>query len=81
MMNDISKEGTKYMALIKCPECGKEISDKAESCIYCGYPLKENKVIQPVQEEKKPLGNQTRILGCSTAEMKAFKRVVITYYM
>ena len=27
------------MALIKCPECGKEISDKAEYCIHCGYPL------------------------------------------
>ena len=27
------------MALIKCPECGKEISDKAPACIYCGYPL------------------------------------------
>ena len=27
------------MALIKCPECGKEVSDKAEVCIHCGYPL------------------------------------------
>ena len=27
------------MALIKCPECGKEISDKAPSCIHCGFPL------------------------------------------
>ena len=27
------------MALIKCPECGKEISDKAPVCIHCGYPL------------------------------------------
>ena len=27
------------MALIKCPECGKEISDKAKACIHCGYPL------------------------------------------
>jgi len=27
------------MALIKCPECGKEISDKAPKCIHCGYPL------------------------------------------
>ena len=27
------------MALIKCPECGKEISDKASACIHCGYPL------------------------------------------
>lgn len=29
------------MALIKCPECGKEISDKAVSCPNCGCPLKE----------------------------------------
>lgn len=25
------------MALIKCPECGKEISDTAKSCPNCGY--------------------------------------------
>ncbi len=29
------------MAIIKCPECGKDVSDKAEACIHCGYPLKE----------------------------------------
>lgn len=29
------------MALIKCPECGKEISDKAHTCVHCGYPLIE----------------------------------------
>ena len=29
------------MSLIKCPECGKEISDKVHACIYCGYPLAE----------------------------------------
>lgn len=27
------------MALIKCPECGKEISNRAESCIFCGCPI------------------------------------------
>ena len=27
------------MALIKCPECGKEISDQAPACIHCGFPL------------------------------------------
>ena len=26
------------MALIKCSECQKEISDKAVSCPYCGCP-------------------------------------------
>lgn len=29
------------MALIKCPECGNEISDKSSACIHCGYPMKE----------------------------------------
>lgn len=27
------------MALITCPECGKEISDKATTCPNCGMPL------------------------------------------
>lgn len=30
------------MALIKCPECEKEISDKAGKCPYCGYPIEEH---------------------------------------
>lgn len=30
------------MALITCPECGREVSDKAAACPYCGNPLKEN---------------------------------------
>ena len=28
------------MALIKCPECGQEISDKAAICPRCAYPIK-----------------------------------------
>ena len=27
------------MALIPCPECSREISDKAKACPLCGYPL------------------------------------------
>lgn len=27
------------MAIIKCPECAKSISDKAPSCPACGYPI------------------------------------------
>lgn len=31
------------MALFQCPECNKEISDKAECCPHCGTPLKLKK--------------------------------------
>lgn len=34
------------MALIKCPECGKEISDKSDKCIHCGFPLRSASIIQ-----------------------------------
>lgn len=33
------------MALVRCPKCKKEISDKAERCIHCGYPMNEIKKI------------------------------------
>lgn len=29
------------MALISCPECGHQVSDKARSCPQCGYPFTE----------------------------------------
>lgn len=29
------------MALIKCPECELQVSDKALSCPHCGFPLRE----------------------------------------
>lgn len=33
------------MALISCPECNKEISDKAEMCPHCGYKLPKSQPI------------------------------------
>lgn len=28
------------MALIKCPECGKQVSNQAGACPNCGYPIR-----------------------------------------
>lgn len=39
------------MALINCPECGKQISGKAEVCIGCGYPIAKH--FGNVEEPKK----------------------------
>ena len=38
------------MAMIQCPECGQEISDKAKKCIHCGKVFVEEK---PANEEIK----------------------------
>lgn len=42
------------MALIRCPECGKEISDKAVSCPHCGCPTSEmnSELEEPIQSQK-----------------------------
>lgn len=30
------------MSLIKCKECGREVSSAAENCPHCGYPIRAN---------------------------------------
>lgn len=35
------------MALIKCPECGREVSDRATACPNCGYPIAEMEAAAP----------------------------------
>lgn len=39
------------MALMHCPECGKEISDQAVSCPNCGYPLKPDTTLVVVRKK------------------------------
>lgn len=34
------------MALINCPECGGQISEKATECVHCGAILKEESMIE-----------------------------------
>ncbi len=50
------------MALIKCPECGKEnVSNTAESCPSCGYGIKKHfiKIEQELQAEKQQKQEKT----------------------
>ncbi|MFT6865914.1 MAG: DNA-directed RNA polymerase subunit RPC12/RpoP [Cyclobacteriaceae bacterium] len=49
------------MALIKCPECEKEISDKANSCPNCGYELNPKP-----KELKEPPKHKNDGSGCGT---------------
>ena len=70
------------MALIKCPECGKEVSDKAPACIHCGFPLTDLEVrsqfykvvltsIQ-IKQKIKTVTLVRQITGLGLAEAKAF---------
>jgi hypothetical protein len=45
------------MALVKCPECTKEVSDKAPNCPHCGAPIK------PAKKEAKQYGCGTLIVA------------------
>lgn len=38
------------MALVKCPECNNEVSDKASSCPKCGVPLAASNPTQSSEE-------------------------------
>ena len=69
------------MALIECPECGAKISDAAEACPKCAYPISSsrhfvNKVgkVQTIEQTSKVLKIQKLIsvmlmaisvIGCS----------------
>ena len=45
------------MALMKCPECNKEISDTTSVCIHCGYKIGSNsqKYIHPFVKKVVPI--------------------------
>lgn len=45
------------MALIKCAECGKEISDKANACPNCGSPVEKEKRKVIIERESGFLGS------------------------
>lgn len=61
------------MALIKCPECGREISDKAVSCPGCGCPASEFSHIEKEEEKLCPFCGEKLVLEdgyCSSCGIK-----------
>ena len=40
------------MAIVKCSECGKDVSNKAESCIYCGGPISDKKKTKDIDKSR-----------------------------
>lgn len=70
------------MSIIKCPECGKEISDKAESCPHCGLPSKYFKVIPSENQRNSDTANQVnhgikQIRNGQVSEVSAEESLII----
>lgn len=61
------------MALIKCSECGSEVSDKAAACPKCGNPINE---IEPPREAT----TKTTSSG-ALAKFIGFMMIVIGMFM
>ena len=64
------------MALIKCPECRKEISDKSPNCIHCGFPLTsiQTNILKNVIIITPSNGYVIAKKGVSSEEALAFKK-------
>lgn len=60
------------MALIKCPDCDKDISDKAPTCPSCGCPMKSNQPANVTDKNAEGLmgkpgtGTHALNVGCAT---------------
>ncbi|MDO4841511.1 MAG: ribosomal protein L7/L12 [Phoenicibacter congonensis] len=63
------------MALITCPECGKQISDKAPACIHCGYPLQEQQTVAPTVVATSKKVAIPSFVGASPQKIPAIKVV------
>jgi hypothetical protein len=66
------------MSLIKCPECGKDMSDKAPSCPSCGCPI--DVVIAERQRIKKEAEIKKQQEETEKAVGKKYKRQVLSFF-
>ena len=77
MIKKRKNSGGVKMALIKCPECGKSVSDKASKCPDCGYPLCENDEIEEEIKESK-FGVASLCIVCASIVFGWFNTNVIS---
>lgn len=71
------------MSIIRCPECGKEISDKARSCPNCGCPNSEfsrqENSYYSKQPQRSPMAQQPQKGGCFITTLKILAILVILF--
>lgn len=53
----IKMKGENKMALIKCEECGNNVSDKAKSCPNCGNPIQQKDINNGIEGKQEKIYN------------------------
>lgn len=66
------------MALIQCPDCGNNISDRAPSCIHCGRPQFESTAPPPAEPAQtiEATGKDAKVMT-----LVAFFMIVIGFFL
>lgn len=64
------------MALIHCPECDKEISDKVKACPHCGYPL-----IGDIEMEAIPQQVEVTAVNLKSRNPIKTKRILVCVFL
>ena len=57
------------MALIKCKECGHEVSDKASTCPNCGCPIEKGLICNECGNSVSPSDEECPNCGCPIGKM------------
>lgn len=65
------------MALINCPECGKQVSDSAVMCPNCGFNVKDNVESQKTNITKPTLSNEPRVVDTIPKSHRNNKKVAV----
>lgn len=64
--------------LLKCPECGLQISDKAVTCPHCGYPIVPTKKRKPYGQHRRLPNGFGRITKISNQNLRNPYRAMVT---
>src|SRR5215218_9820784 len=68
------------MALMPCPECGNEVSDKAPACPRCGVPIfRESKVVVHGYTQQFAINPKVEVFwnGISVGSVKKGERLTL----
>lgn len=75
------------MAIMQCPECKQPISDKAEKCPKCGYPIKSHLMDKPQKSKETAVQTMTDaktkvfVSAISSAKSNFKKRLIIISFI